>query len=49
MQPSLLPTEGDKEFHEATKHATKEDQQVNNKPTQGLNLQIANAKKTRDK
>jgi hypothetical protein len=48
MQPSPPPTEGDDEFHKATEHVTKEVQQVHNKPTQGLNLQIANAKKTRD-
>jgi hypothetical protein len=49
MQPSPTPTEGDNKFHKATEHATKEVQQTHNKPTYSLNLQIANAKKTRDK
>jgi hypothetical protein len=48
MQPSPPPTEGDDEFHEATEHATKEVQQTHDEPTCGLNLQIANAKKTRN-
>jgi hypothetical protein len=48
MQLLPLPIEGDDKFYKAIEHAIKEVQQTYDKPTCGLNLQIANAKKSRD-